>query len=152
MVDNDAYRQRVKKLLAQDQEINDTQLKEFRMNLETTLTSWEERSKKIRRWLVKAIVILMITYLVGILFMPMYGLGQRAMGDSPMAIVYSVVIGIWFVAAWASMIAAIWLAILYFTKYAPALKRARFDVQTSMMLELQEQIVKLRHDLERRDK
>ena len=41
MADRELHRERVQRLLAQDQEINDTQLKEFRMQLEQNLEAWE---------------------------------------------------------------------------------------------------------------
>ena len=49
MPEQDLHAERVKKLLAQDSEINDAQAKEFRVQLEQSLQSWEEKTKKARR-------------------------------------------------------------------------------------------------------
>ena len=40
----------------------------------------------------------------------------------------------------ASALTGIWLFALYVFKYAAQINRARFDAQTSMMLELQQQL------------
>ncbi len=45
----------------------------------------------------------------------------------------------------AASIGGIWLVALYAFKYAPQISRARFDLQTSIMLELQQQLQQL-HD------
>lgn len=50
------------------------------------------------------------------------------------------------------LLIGIWAVALYVFKYAPQLKRARFDLQTSMMLELQQQVKQLHENMERRDK
>ncbi len=51
----------------------------------------------------------------------------------------------------AAALAGIWLVALYVFKYMPQMNRARFDVQTSMMLELQQQVKQLHESMERRD-
>jgi hypothetical protein len=152
MAESDAHRQRVKKLLAQDREINDTQLKEFRMNLESTLASWEERSAKIRRWLLRAVVCTIVGYLGAIFSMLAYGPGRAALEGTPWTYVYGAINMAFVLAAFGGLFFTIGLAATYFSKYAPALRRARFDVQTSMMMELQEQVAQLRADLQQRGK
>ena len=52
----------------------------------------------------------------------------------------------------AAALTAIWAVALYVFRYAPQLNRARFDAQTAMMLELQQQVKQLRENMERRDK
>ncbi len=152
MPDREAQRERVRHLLAQDPNINDCQLKEFRMTLETNLAAWEDRSEKVRRRLVWSIIILMFGYLGTILSMLSYSPGRAALAGTTLTLVYGAIHWALVIAALVALFAAIWLAITYFVKYAPTLKRARFDVQTSMILQLQEQIAELRADLQRRDK
>jgi hypothetical protein len=150
MADRDLHRQRVQRLLAQDQEINDTQLKEFRMQLEQNLQSWEISSQKVRRVLVRVIALFVFLYLIGVFFIPMFQVGQREMKDV-MRSIYTAVIGGWFVAMILTFAVGLWMLVLYLYKYAPALKRARFDTQTAMILELQQQVEQLRQDMERRN-
>ncbi len=153
MAESPDYRDRFKKLLAQDQDINDVQLKEFRMNLEANLASWEERSQKIRRWLVRAIFCTIVGYMGANLAMLAYGPGRRAALEGTVWIyVYGAINMAFVFAALGGLFATIGIAATYFYKYAPALKRARFDLQTAMILELQEQMVQLRQDLTTRDK
>jgi cation transport ATPase len=150
MAERDRYRERVQKLLAQDQEINDTQLKEFRVQLEQNLQAWEDSSQKVRRALVRTIALFLFLYLIGVFFMPMFQVGQREMKAEWMRNLYMAVMGGWFVAMILTFAVGLWMLILYLYKYAPALKRARFDTQTAMILELQQQVEQLRQDMERR--
>ena len=150
MAERDVHRERVKRLLAQDQEINDTQLKEFRMQLEQKLEAWEASSQRVRRALVRTIALFLLLYLIGIFFMPMFQLGQREMKGG-MQSLYTAIIGGWFVATVLTFAVGLWMLILYLYKYAPALKRARFDTQAAMILELQQQVAQLRQDMERRN-
>jgi hypothetical protein len=151
MAERDLYRERVQRLLAQDQEINDIQLKEFRMQLEQNLQSWEVSSQKVRRVLVRILALFVFLYLVGVFFMPMFQVGQREMKAEGMWNLYLAVMGGWFVAMILTVAVGLWMFILYLYKYAPALKRARFDTQTAMILELQQQVEQLRQDVERRN-
>jgi hypothetical protein len=150
MAERDLHRERVQRLLAQDQEINDTQLKEFRMQLEQNLQSWEVSSQKVRRVLVRVIALFVFLYLIGVFFIPMFQVGQREMKDG-MRSLYTAVIGGWFVAMILTFAVGLWMLVLYLYKYAPALKRARFDTQTAMILELQQQVEQLRQDMEQRN-
>lgn len=151
MADRDLHRERVQRLLAQDQEINDTQLKEFRMQLEQTLQSWEDSSQRVRRALMRTLALFVFLYVIGFVFMPMFQVGQRAMKAGWMQNLYTAVIGGWFVAMILTFVVGLWMLTLYLYKYAPALKRARFDTQTAMILELQQQVEQLRQDMERRN-
>ncbi len=149
MPDRDLRQLRVKQLLAQDPEINDTQLKEFRMQLDQSLESWEQKSKRTRR----RILIALAVYLAGMVICWFFVvLGRDAAPDAAAALVRGLVYGLFAIAALASALTGIWLVALYVFKYAPELNRARFDVQTSMMLELQQQVKQLHENMERRDK
>jgi hypothetical protein len=51
----------------------------------------------------------------------------------------------------AAAVIGILLVIQFLFKYWPRLNRARFDLQTSMLQELQQQLKQLRENIERRD-
>jgi hypothetical protein len=152
MAEHEGHRQRVQRLLAQDHDITATRSEEFRMNLEAALSNWEQRAERIRRWLVRSIVILVAAYL-GLIFSTLgYGPGQAVLQGTALGYVYNAIQAAFFLGILASMCAAGGLAIAYFAKYAPGLRRARFDVHTAMILELQEQMAELRAHVEGRGK
>lgn len=148
MPDRDLHAQRVKKLLAQDPEINDTQLKEFRMQLNQSIELLEQKSKRTRR----RILIALAVYLAGMIICWFFALQWReAAPDAAAAAVRGLVYWPFAIAALAASLTGIWLVALYLFKYGPQLNRARFDVQTSMILELQQQVKQLCEKIERRD-
>jgi len=147
MSDSQSFGDQVKKLLAQDPNINELQTKEFRMQLESSLMSWEEKAARVRRALAYMLTILGGTYLIGIFFMPMYSLARQQAADEWMRNLYSFVIAAWVTVGLVSLVVGTYLLFLYLFKYAPALKKARFDVQSAMILELQEQMVQMRQEL-----
>ncbi len=152
MAEHESHRQQVQRLLAQDHDITDTQREEFRMNLDAALSNWENRAERIRRWLVRSIVILVAAYL-GLVFSTLaYGPGQAALQGTALGYVYNAIQMAFFFGIIVAMGAVGFLAITYFAKYAPGLRRARFDMHTAMILELQEQMAELRKHLEGRDK
>jgi hypothetical protein len=59
---------------------------------------------------------------------------------------------VWCLVWFASLVLAGFFIILYREKYAPAISRARFDLQTTMIQELQKQIEELRKQVDRRDR
>jgi hypothetical protein len=149
MPDRDLRQRRVKELLARDPKINDTQLKEFRMQLDQLLESSEQKSKRTRR----RILIALAAYLVGMvvcLFFRVFW--HDAAPNYAAGMVRGLVYLPFLITALAAAIIGIWLVALYVFRYAPQVSRARFDVQTSMMLELQQQMKQLRENIERRDK
>ena len=148
MPEYDSHRQRVKKLLAQDQEINDTQLKEFRMQLEQSLETWEADAKKTRRLILIAVAV----YVATLFLQAIFAVAHKSVGSGAMAIVYGLIEWGSRLACVASFFIGVWLVRSYFFRYAPGLKRARFDVQTGMMLELQQQVAELREEMKRREK
>ena len=151
MAERDLHRERVQRLLAQDHEINDTQLKEFRMQLEQKLQSWEDSSQKVRRALVRCVVLFAILYVGSILLAPASISLRGALREGWLKTLYFALISGWFIAAALTFVVGLWLLVLYLYKYAPGLKRARFDTQTAMLLELQQQVEQLRQDVERRN-
>ncbi len=158
MPEQDLHAERVKKLLAQDSEINDAQAKEFRVQLEQSLQSWEEKTKKARRRVFIALAVylgvmsLFWSYAVLWRHAPEVLLRQAPehagvppRGGAPPWLIYVPVI-------LAAAITNVWLIALYLLKYVPRLNRARFDLQMAMTLELQQQVKQLHEELLRRDK
>ncbi len=138
----------VEKLLAQDPDINDTQLKEFRMQLEQSIESLEEKSKRTRR----RVLIGLAVYLVGTVICYSFVLFWIKPGPNDAAmLVKGLIYWLFLITTLAAAFTGIWAVALYVFKYAPQLNRARFDVQTSMMLELQQQVKQLHESMERRD-
>lgn len=149
MPDRDLHQLKVKKLLAQDPEINDVKLKEFHMQLEQSLESWEKKSKRARR----RILIALAFYLLGMVICQFLAvLWTPAAPDAAAGLVRGLIYWPFLITGLAAAITGIWLVALYVFKYAPQLNRARFDVQTSMMLELQQLVKQLGENMERRDK
>jgi hypothetical protein len=149
MPDRDSHQLRVKNLLAQDSEINDTRLEEFRMQLEQSLEAWEQKSKRTRR----RILIALAVYLVGMVTCQFLAILWRdAVPNTAAALMRGLVYFPFLIMGLTAALSGIWLVALYVFKYAPQLNRARYDAQTSMMLELQQQIKQLHESIERRDK
>lgn len=148
MPERDVRQLRVKTLLAQDSEINDTQLEDFRMQLNQSIESLEEKSKRTRR----RILITLAVFLPGMVICNfLVAIWQDAAPNATAAIVRGAIYLPFLIAMLAAALTGIWLVALYVFKYAPQLHRARFDVQTSMMLELQEQLKQLNKSMKRRD-
>ena len=149
MPERDLRQLRVKKLLAQDPEINDTQLKEFRMQLNQSIESLEKKSKTTRR----RILIALAVYLAGMAICSFFVVQWRdAAPNAAAGLVRGLVYWPFAITALAAALTGIWLVAQYVFKYAPQINRARFDVQTSMMLELQQQVKQLHENMEQRDK
>ena len=149
MPEPDLRQLRVKKLLAQDPEINDTELKEFRMQLNQAIESLEQKSKRTRRRILTALAVYLVGMVICWFFVVQWG---DAAPNAEAGIVRGLVYWPFAITALAAALTGIWLVALYVFKYAPQLNRARFDVQTSMMLELQQQVKQLQENMERRDK
>ena len=149
MSERDLHHQRVKQLVAQDPEINEQQMKEFRMQLEQTLESSEAKAKQTRR----RILIAGLVYLGGMFsymfYMTNWGNANRS---ATAQTVGEYIIGPLFIASLAAMVIGVLLLVLYLIKYGPRLSRARFDLQTSIMLDLQQQVKQLRENIERQKK
>ena len=149
MPERDLRQLRVKELLAQDPEINDTQLKEFRMELHQAIESLEQKSKRTRR----RVLIALAVYLAGMVICGFFVvLWQDAAPNAAAGLVRGMIYWPFAITALAAALTGIWAVALYVFKYAPQLSSARFDVQTSMMLELQQQVKQLHENMEPRDK
>jgi len=148
MPERDLRQLRVKKLLAQDPEINDTQLEDFRMQLNQSIESLEEKSKRTRRRILTALAI----FLPGMVICNfLVVLWHDAAPNATAALVRGLIYWPFLIAVLAAALTGIWLVALYVFKFAPQINRARFDAQTSMMLELQQQVKQLHENMERRD-
>ena len=148
MPERDSHQLRVKKLLAQDPEINDTQSKEFRMQLQQSLESWEQKSKRTRR----RILIALSVYLGGMVICQLLAMLWRQPAANDAGLVRGIILWPFALSALAAALTGLWLVALYVFKYAPQLNQARYDAQTSMLLELQQQVKQLSESMERREK
>ncbi len=146
MPESDLRQLRVEKLLAQDPEINDTQLNEFRRQLNESIELLEQKSKRTRRRILTALAIYLAAMVICSFFVVLW---QDAAPNATAGIVRGLVYFSFAISALVAALIGIWLVALYVFKYAPQLNRARFDVQTSMMLELQQQVQQLHENLER---
>jgi hypothetical protein len=149
MPERDLHELRVKKLLAQDPEINDTQLEEIHMQLNQSIESLEENSKRTRHRVLIALAVFLTGILICQLFIVLWqdAAPSRAAAYERLLIYLPIVI-----TTLVAALTGIWAVALYVFKYAPQLNRARFDLQTSMMLELQQQVKQLYENMERREK
>jgi hypothetical protein len=149
MPERDLHQQRVKRLVAQDPEINEKQMKEFRMQLEQTVELSEARAKQTRRRILIAWLLYMAAMLVGFAVPSHWMDATVDMRLIRLREWVLVPLGIFTMAA---MVIGVLLVLLYLFKYWPRLNRARFDLQMSMMLELQQQMKQLQESVARRDK
>jgi hypothetical protein len=147
MAEQNPFRDKVRQLLAQDPEVNSQSLQEFRMKLESNLAGWEHKTQRLRRVLAATAIIYFVLYLLAIFALPRFEEARRLMPDSWLYYVYAGIAKSWVLAAILSFVVGAYTLYLYLFKYAPGLKRARFDVQTTMLLELQEQVAQLRQEI-----
>lgn len=126
-------------LIAQDTGISDTQLKEFRMQLEQSLTALEQKARSSQRATIRAIVAVILCSIAAVIL----NMGQ---GYSPLP--HHIVGPIWVLCTWTSLITAGVLIVRYWTQHRPALERGRTDLQIAMFNELQQQMAKLAQRLD----
>jgi hypothetical protein len=137
MSDEKTRREQVDSLLAQDHDIEAAKLKEFRMQLETSLADFERRGARVR----KTAIIAGAVYLLNIVFALTVLNGAKAGSWRGMLMLP------WSVVGWVTMIVGGCAIFLYFTRYMPAMRRLRYDIQNSLILDLQQQIAELREEL-----
>lgn len=148
MVEHNLHRERIKQLLALDPTINETQMKEFRMQLAQTVELSEATAKQTRRRILIALGIY-LTATIGSWY-ALSQLGNATVDPKVIRLRELILIPLNFSALAAFVILAL-LVTLYLFKYWPRLNRARFDLLSSMMLELQQQVSELKQGLGRRD-
>src|SRR4029078_5257659 len=113
------------------------QLKEFRMQLEQKLQAWEASSQRVRRAFVRCLFLFAMLYVGRFLLAPASISLRQSLREGWLRTLYFALISGWFIAAVLTFVVGLCLLVIYLYKYAPALKRARFDTQTAMILELQ---------------
>lgn len=130
-------------LISQDVGISDTQLKEFRMQLEQSLNALEKKAQSSQRATICAIVAVILCSIAAVIL----NMGQ---GFSPLPM--HIVAPLWTLCTWGSLIAAGVLIVRYWTQHRPALERGRTDLQIAMFNELQRQMTKLAQRLDNEGK
>jgi hypothetical protein len=135
--------------LAQDPEINDIQMKEFRMQLEQSLEACEQKAKRVRRRILIGLAVYVVCMVIYIALMSRWGNAV----PNPAAVLWRQYFLVAFlVAAMAAGLIGLSLIVRYIFVYVPKLTRARFELQKSLLLELQQQVKQLQERLERSDK
>lgn len=139
MNSQDSRRARVNALVFQDQGINKTDLKEFQMHLESSILAWERKGRILMRviWVACGFIFADVLAVLVIEGVP------ALRGSGSVRVVWGTFGAVSF------MIAAVCL-VWYNDKYAPALRRFRFDLQMSVIRELHQQLDALRQEMNRR--
>ncbi len=135
MSEADGNKNLTDRLIEQDVGISQSQLKEFRMNLELSLKTLEDNAEWSHRNTVRAVIWMMIFYACGfVLNMINHGPG---IGLSPAIAI------IWMLGTWIATITAGILVIRHWSIHAPALQRGRTDLQIALFNELQQEVSEL---------
>lgn len=142
MADTGPTRRQQEALIAQDAGLSNTQLKEFRMQLEQSLHALEQKARSSQRATIRAIGAVVLCWIAGLLL----NMGQ---GFAPLP--NHIVGPIWVACTWASLICVAVFGVRYWTQHRPALERGRIDLQIAMFQELQRQMTKLADRLDRDD-
>jgi hypothetical protein len=139
MAESGPTKQQQDSLLAQDAGISDSQLKEFRMQLEQSLHALEQKARSSQRATIRAAGALVLCWIASFIL---------NMGQLPVHVVGP----IWVTCTWASLICLAVFGVRYWTQHRPALERGRIDLQIAMFNELQQQLARLaeRIDTDRR--
>jgi hypothetical protein len=137
MADRATHEQRVKQLVAQDTDINENRIQEFRIQLEQTLEFSEAKVKLTRRRILIALTVYWIA--IAASWYAFSHLGNATVDPKIIQLRELILIPLNLVSLVTFVILALLIA-LYLFKYWPRVSRTRFDVQTTMILELQEQV------------
>lgn len=128
----------VEGLVAQDDGISETQLKEFRMNLEQSLESLELKAHSSRRATIRSLGVVTACYLVGFAL-------QMIQNLAPLP--FDLILPLWSFCTTAALITAVVIVVRYWSLHRPALERGRIDLQITMFGELQRQVSELNERL-----
>lgn len=132
----------VDKLISQDAGISQSQLEEFRMQLELSVESLERQAHWTRRVLISALTTVVVCYAIGMI-----------VNLSPtVPWPHEFLMPLWSAVTIAAMITAGVSAARYWATRRPALERARTDLQLAMFRELQHQIIQLNDRLDKQAK
>ncbi len=121
----------VANLLAQDPNLSDSQMEEYRMQLEQKIDKAERQAWQMR----VAIYVALGTWMIAMAVAPFL----KAMGNE-MSTTLNVV---WLIAIAAAPLCGVWFLIVYLVKYRPAVGQTRTDFQTTVILQLQRQVAEL---------
>jgi hypothetical protein len=148
MAEHSAHRNRIRKLLAQDPEINNEQMEGFRMRLHQSVDEFDRKARQTRRRIVTAWLVYLALGATWLLLMSQWGDAVR----NPAAVLWRqwIIVPV-VISIITSAVIALMLLVMYLASYSPRLHRARFDLQTSMLMELQQQVKQLRETMERHD-
>ncbi len=141
MSNPESRRPLVEGLVSQDECISEPQLKEFRMDLEKSLASLEEKAQASRRLTIRSAGIVTLCYVLGFIMNVMHGFTT-----------YEFLAPIWSAVSSISIITCVVVAVRYWTQHRPALERGRIDLQIEMFGELQRQIAGLSSELKSQSK
>lgn len=125
---------RVDTLISQDRGISESQLQEFRMNLEKSLEKLERQAESSRKNAIRSVAAVLVCLVFAFLIN-----SYQALAPAPNQILAP----IWTACTWIAMITCATVLVRYWTKHRPALERGRMDLQIAMFGELQQQIAAL---------
>lgn len=137
----------VENLLSRDEEVAATNFEEFRMNLEQKISRIQHRSRMIRRWSFVGVGVFCAICAI-IFFIQVQDLILERLDLVGYEWIYFA-LGTSGIMAF---LATGMLAALNQYKYLPAIKRARFDLQTAMIEDLQRQVAELTRRLDERSR
>jgi uncharacterized membrane protein YqjE len=118
-------------LVSQDEAVSSFNFEEFRMKLEASIQQLEGRARTIRRATLWGLGI----FLFCVVSVPMMQVSELA--------VHHWVRLVWGITGVVAMLTTGVLAAIYQYRYAPALTRARSDLTSTMIAELQQQVADL---------
>ena len=98
----------------------------------------------IRRWLLIAIAAFLASIVICNVLRVLW---RDAAPDETTGLVRGLLYWSFAITGVVAAIGGIWLFALHLFKYAPQIKRARFDLQTSMVSELQQQVMQLQEKM-----
>lgn len=124
---------RVEDLLSQDEVVNSFQFEEFRMNLEKSISDLERKEQFYRKaskytafgWILLLVPVMLAVQMANTTEYGMY-------------VVWAIM-----VPANLLLFAAMYFSSVHWTKYRPALRKAKDDLQLSVMADIQRQVAEL---------
>ncbi len=129
----------INNLISQDSGINESQMKEFQMELKQTITDLEAKVQSCKKTIVRLIVLYAILMVFGFAM----NSGQQVVNSAYI----QVILGVWMTACWGILIAFFIIATRYWINHRPALEHKRAELQIAMFEELQQQMAALKERL-----
>lgn len=126
-------------LISQDSGINESQMKEFQMELKQSITDLEAKVLSSKKTIVRLIVL----YAIFMVFGFAMNAGQSVVGSAYI----EVILGVWVTTCWGILIAFFVIATRYWINHRPALENKRAELQIAMFEELQQQMAALKERL-----